>query len=129
MQFNSLLELTSISQWSLFLGIALIIFGFIETKENFILIGQIVFIILGFFGLYIILSNSIAIPETDQIKIPKELKVLTFFKSVVLFLIFTTVSAIMSFFKIRYWKISVYITTLLALALFFIIVNIMQLPN
>lgn len=129
MLFNSLLGLTSISQWSLFTGIGLIIFGFIEKKENFILWGQIVFIILGFLALYVLFSNGIIVPETDQGIISKELKVLAFFKGVVLFMILTIVSTILKLFKFRYWKFSVYIITFFALSLFFILVNIQQLAN
>ena len=129
MQSNSFLGLTSISQWALFLGIAAIIFGWIEKKEKFILIGQLTFLALGFLALYVLLTDKIIVPPNNGIQIPKEMKVLAYFKSVALFMGLDVISLLMSLFKIRFYKVSTYLLLFFALMLFFMVFNIQQMPN
>lgn len=126
---NSLLELTSISQWALFLGIASIIFGWIEKREKFVLIGQLIFLVLGLFALYILLTDGIFVPQNDGTHIPKELKALAFFKSVALFTGLVVLSLILKLFKLRIQKYSVYLLVFFALMLFFMVFNIQQMAN
>ena len=125
----SLLGLTSISQWTLFAGIALILFGFIEKRENLLLGGQVIFLLLGFFAVYVLLKNVIVVPELDQNTVPKELKILTFYKEIVLFTGLTLISLILKLFKLRFQKTSLYILVFFALMLFFIVFGIQQTPN
>jgi len=129
MQSNSFLGLTSISQWALFLGIAAIIFGWIEKKEKFILIGQLTFLALGFLALYVLLTDKIIVPPNNGIQIPKEMKVLAYFKSIALFMGLDVISLLMSLFKIRFYKVSTYLLLFFALMLFFMVFNIQQMPN
>jgi len=129
MQSNSFLGLTSISQWALFLGIAAIIFGWIEKKEKFILIGQLTFLALGFLALYVLLTDKIIVPPNNGIQIPKEMKVLAYFKSVALFMGLDVISLLMSLFKIRFYKVSTYLLLFFALMLFFMVFNIQQMAN
>ena len=129
MQSNSFLGLTSISQWALFLGIAAIIFGWIEKKEKFILIGQLTFLFLGFLALYVLLTDKIIVPPNNGIQIPKEMKVLAYFKSVALFMGLDVISLLMSLFKIRFYKVSTYLLLFFALMLFFMVFNIQQMAN
>jgi len=125
----SLLVLTSISQLTLFAGIALILFGFIEKRENLLLGGQVIFLLLGFFAVYVLLKNVIVVPELDQNTVPKELKILTFYKEIVLFTGLTLISLILKLFKLRFQKTSLYILVFFALMLFFIVFGIQQTPN
>ena len=125
----SLLVLTSISQWTLFAGIALILFGFIEKRENLLLGGQVIFLLLGFFAVYVLLKNVIVVPELDQNTVPKELKIITFYKEIVLFTGLTLISLILKLFKLRFQKTSLYILVFFALMLFFIVFGIQQTPN
>ena len=129
MQSNSLLGLTSISQWALFLGIAAIIFGWIEKKEKFVLVGQFVFLLLGFLAFYILLTHEITVPQINGNNIPKELKALAFFKSVALFTGLVVLSLILKLFKLRIQKYSVYLLVFFALMLFFMVFNIQQMCN
>jgi len=129
MQSNSFLGLTSISQWALFLGIAAIIFGWIEKKEKFILIGQLTFLALGFLALYVLLTDKIIVPPNNGIQIPKEMKVLAYFKSIALFMGLDVISLLMSLFKIRFYKVSTYLLLFFALMLFFMVFNIQQMAN
>ena len=129
MQSNSLLGLTSISQWALFLGIAAIIFGWIEKKEKFVLVGQFIFLLLGFLAFYILLTHEITVPQINGNIIPKEMKALAFFKSVALFTGLVVLSLILKLFKLRIRKYSIYFLVFFALMLFFMVFNIQQMAN
>lgn len=126
---NYLLSLTSISQWGLFLGIALIIFGWIEKREKLILAGQLVFIFLGIMAAWIILNNQIYVPEITDNNIPKQLKVLAYFKGVTAFIVLTVISILLKLFKLRFHKVSVFILLFFALVLFFMVFNIQQIAS
>ena len=125
---NSLLGLTSISQWGLFLGIGFILFGWIEKREKFILLGQLAFLLIGFLALWILLTDQIHVPDTNGI-ITKQAKVLAYFKGMALFSGWNLVTLLLTFFKIRFHKISQYILLFFALMLFFMVFNIQQMPN
>lgn len=125
---NSLLCFTSISQWALFIGIALILFGWIEKKEKFVLAGQLIFLALGGLAVWVLITGGIFVPKTDGNTIPKELKVLVYFKGVAIFMGFVAVSLLLKLFNLRFQKTSVYFLVFLALLLFFMVFNIQQLP-
>jgi hypothetical protein len=126
---NYLLGLTSISQWGLFLGIALIIFGWVEKREKLILSGQLVFIFIGIMAAWILLNNLIYVPEITDNNIPKQLKVLAHFKGVTAFMGLTVISILLKSFKLRFHKASVFILLFFALALFFMVFNIQQMAG
>lgn len=126
----ALLGLTGISQWTLFAGIALILYGIVEKSEKMMMIGQVIFLLLGFFALYILVNDVILVPPiVVGNPVPKELRVLSFYKGVVLFSGLTITSLILKLFKIRFQKTSLYILVFFALMLFFMIFNIQQTPN
>jgi hypothetical protein len=129
MFLNSLLGLTSISQWALFVGIAFILFGWIEKKENFVLAGQLVLLLLGFLAFYILLNEGITVPNSTGNPLPKELKILIFFKWTAIFTGFNAVSILLRLFKVRFYKISLFILILFALMLFFMVFSIQQIAN
>lgn len=126
---NYLLGLTSISQWGLFLGIALIIFGWVEKREKLILSGQLVFIFIGIMAAWILLNNLIYVPEITDNNIPKQLKVLAYFKGVTAFMGLTIISILLKSFKLRFHKASVFILLFCALVLFFMVFNIQQMAG
>jgi hypothetical protein len=126
----SLLGLTSISQWTLFAGIALILFGIVEKSEKIMLGGQVIFLLLGFFALYILVNDVILVPQiVVGNPVPKELRVLSFFKGIVLFTGLTIISLILKIFKLRFQRTSLYLLVFFALMLFFMVFNIQQTPN
>lgn len=126
---NSLVAIASISQWALFLGIVSILFGWIEKKEKFVLTGQIIFLLLGFFSLYILLADVILVPQFSGNILPKELKILAFFKGVALFTGLVVISLLLKLFKLRFRHVSVYMMIFFALFLFFMVFNIQQMAN
>lgn len=126
---NSLVAIASISQWALFLGIVSILFGWIEKKEKFVLTGQIIFLLLGFFSLYILLADVILVPQFSGNILPKELKILAFFKGVALFTGLVVISLLLKLFKLRFRQVSVYMMIFFALFLFFMVFNIQQMAN
>lgn len=126
---NYLLGLTSISQWGLFLGISSILFGVIEKREKFVLAGQLAFLLVGFLAVWILVTGQIYVPEITNGNIPKQIKVLAYFKTVALFLVLTVISILLNLFKVRFWKVSLYILMFVSFMLFFIVFNIQQLAN
>lgn len=117
------------SQYSLFLGIALILFGWIEKKEKLIIYGQVVFILLGGLSIWMLLTNSgITLPENST-SIPKEVRIMSYFRMVAGFSVISLISLLLNLFKSRFHKASLFLIVLLALALFFMVLNILQLPK
>lgn len=123
---NSMLSLTSISQWGLFLGIVSILFGWVEKRERYIVVGQLAFLLIGFLSVWILLTNLICVPEITNGNIPKQLRVLAYFKGVALFMGLTVVSILLKLFKLRFQKASLIILLFFALVLFFMVFNIQQ---
>lgn len=124
----SLLSLTSISQMGLFLGIASILFGWVEKKDKIVLTGQLIFLLIGFLSLWILLTDQIALPNTNEI-ITKQVKVLAFFKGLAWFSLLNVVSLLLKFFNLRFHRYSLYILLLFALMLFFMVYSIQQMPS
>lgn len=125
---NSMLYLTSISQWGLFLGIGFILFGWIEKREQFILAGQLAFLLIGILTAWILLTDQILLPSTMEAMISKEIKVLAYFKALAWFSGLNVISLLLKLFKLRFHKISLYILLFFALMLFFMVFNIQQMP-
>ena len=125
----SLLGLTTISQYSLFLGIGLILFGWIEKKEKLVLAGQAIFLLLGLLSLWVLLTNTIVAPEVNGNSIPKEMKILSYFKSSAYFAGFNLISLLLNLFKVRYHKFSLYLILFTGLMLFFMVFSILQMPK
>lgn len=80
MERQAFLTLTTSSQWVLFLAIGLIIYFWIEKKNWIQQLGQLVFLLLGIFALWVIASNQLIVPEvSSDSPVPVEVKTLTFF--------------------------------------------------
>jgi len=124
----SLLGLTSVSQWGLFLGIAFILFGFVEKNEKFKLAGQLSFLLIGILTLWVLLTDQIHVPDTQGV-ITKQGRILAYFKGMAWFSGLNVVTLLLTILKVRFHKISLYILLFFALMLFFIVFNIQQMPN
>jgi hypothetical protein len=128
MTFTSFPVYTSISQWALFLGIGLIIMGIIEKREYYILGGQIAFILLGLMAIYVLFPQG-GILDENITKIPKVIRSLAFFKGAIYFMVLTILVLLQKLFKLPYQKASIYLLIFFALFLFFMLFNIIQMPN
>lgn len=126
---DSLLALTTISQYSLFLGIGLILFGWIEKKERLVIAGQVIFLLLGLLSLWVLLTNTIEVPEANVNPISKEVKILSYFKLSAFFAGFGLISLMLNIFKLRFHKLSVYLAVFVGLSLFFMAFSILQMPK
>lgn len=126
---NSLSGLASISQWTLFLGIGLILYSWVEKKEKLAIAGQAIFLLLGLLSLWVLLTNTIVVPETVGSTIPKEVKILSYFKLAALFAGFNLISLLLNYFKVRYHKFSLYLVVFVGLMLFFMVFGILQTPK
>ena len=126
---NSLSGLASISQWTLFLGIGLILFSWIDKKEKLAIAGQVIFLILGLLSMWVLLTNTIVVPEIIGNTIPKEVKILSYFKLAALFAGFNLISLFLNLFKVRFHKFSLYLVVFVGLMLFFMVFGILQMPK
>lgn len=124
----SLLSLSTISQYALFGGIALILFGWFEKKERLAYVGQAIFIVLGIFAIWILSTNNSNFQPNGNTEIPKEIKVLSFLKLSVWLAALNIVSLLLRILKNKYYKASLFIIILAGLALFFMIFNLLQSP-
>jgi len=129
MDLNSLSGLAIVSQWTLFLGLGLVIFSWVEKKEQLSITGLGCFILLGILSLWTLRSSNVIIPETITNHITKEVKILSYFKLAAYFSILSLISLLLSIFKIRYYKLSVYLVVFLGLMLFFMVFNILHIPK
>jgi len=129
MGLNSLSGLAIVSQWTLFIGLGLVIFGWVEKKETLSIAGLGCFILLGLISLWTLLTNHVIIPETITNPINKEVKILSYFKLAAYFSAISLISLLLSIFKIRYNKLSVYLVVILGLMLFFMVFNILQIQK
>lgn len=125
----SLLALTTISQYSLFLGIGLILFGWIEKKEKLVIAGQAIFLLLGLLSLWVLLTNTNVAPEVNGNSILKEMKILSYFKLSAYFAGFNLISLLLNLFKVRYQKFSLYLVVFTGLMLFFMVFSILRTPK
>lgn len=125
---NVLLQYSTISQWVLFLGISLMLFGWFERKDKVLLYGQIIFLILGGFALWIVCSGQINIPPISDTKLSKEMKILGFFQGILLLVVIDLIALALKIFKLRFQKACNMIVILLAMMLFFMVFNILQTP-
>jgi len=124
-----LIGITTVSQYSLFLGIGLIFFSWIEKKEKLQLVGQSIFVLLGLLSLWVILTNTVLIPEVTESPLSKELKILSYFKFLALFSAFSLGSLLLNVFRLRFRKLSVYLEVFVGLMLFFMAFGILQMPK
>lgn len=124
----SLLEITSVAQWLLFAGIALILFGWFEKKDKTLLAGQIIFLLLGFLAIWVLISEKTDIVETIGRNTGKEMKILSFYKGILILTGIDFVSLLLKLFKLRFQKASNAIVILVALMLFFMVFNILKMP-
>jgi hypothetical protein len=126
---NSLSGLASVSQWTLFLGIGLILYSWVEKKEKLAIAGQAIFLLLGLLSLWILLTNKTVVPETIGSTIPKEVKIFSYFKLAAYFAGFNLISLLLNLFKVRYHKFSLYLVVFVGLMLFFMVFGILQMPK
>jgi hypothetical protein len=124
----SLLSITTIIQYTLFGGIAMILFGWFEKKENLTFGGQAIFILSGIFALWIISSGTINVSAIQGTNIPKEVKVLSIVKLTAWLAAINIVSIVLGVLKNKFYKAALVVVILAALALFFLIIDLQQIP-
>lgn len=93
------------------------------------LAGQAIIVLLGLFSLWVLLTNTIAVPEVNANPISKELKILSYFKLSAFFAVFSLISLLLNIFKLRFRKLSAYLVVFIGLMLFFMVINILQMPK
>ena len=87
------------------------------------------FVLIGLMAVWILINNLIYVPEITNNNIPKQLKVVAYFKGLTAFMGLTVVSILLKVFKLRFHVASVFILIFFALVLFFMVFNIQQMAN
>ena len=124
-----LFGITTVSQYSLFLGIGLIFFSWIEKKEKLELAGQLIFVLLGLLSLWVIFTNDVVITAVNESPLSKELKILSYFKLLALFSGFSLISLLLNILKLRLRRLTAYLDVFVGLMLFFMAFGILQMPK
>lgn len=126
---ESFLGYISTSQYSLFFGVALIIFGWMEKKDKLELSGQAIFVLLGVLAAWIVSTHHIEVTEQNIESLSKSARALLFFKLCIGFGGLNLITIILGLLKNKLYKSVLGITLVIALALFFMVLNILQMPK
>jgi hypothetical protein len=79
--------------------------------------------------LWVLLTNTNVAPEVNGNSIPKEMKILSYFKLSAYFAGFNLISLLLNLFNVRYQKFSLYLVVFTGLMLFFMAFSILQTPK
>ncbi|MDX9881149.1 MAG: hypothetical protein RBS73_03720 [Prolixibacteraceae bacterium] len=126
MEQNLLLTFTSSIQFGIFGAIIFIIFGWVDNKEWVTDIGRFIFIALGIYALWILLSGQVQVPETSGNVTSRELRVISFFKGIVLCSGICLVSLFLKWMKICYYRFVTLICVVFSLFLFFSVYSLLK---
>ena len=126
---ESIIAYLTTSQYSLFFGVSLIIFGWMEKKEKLGLSGQVIFLLLGVLAAWIVSTNHIEITDPNMSIISKPVKALLFFKLCIGFGVLSLISVILGVMKSKWNQYGMIVSSVIALALFFMALNILQMPK
>lgn len=132
--------LYTIPQWFVFAALFMVIYGWVERKKPFRLIGISFFTLLGFFALFVLLGDyldvgdylspaEIAAEELDDEvlnEIPMEAKVLPAYLCFVLSGLFAVPTFLLDWKEKKHAKLFIVLTALAALAGFFVIVGALR---
>ncbi|MGQ8335832.1 hypothetical protein ACUNWD_04725 [Sunxiuqinia sp. A32] len=117
---------TYLSQVALFAGIAVLIFAWVEKKEQLEKIGHVLFILLGVLAAWILASGQIVVPEIIDGQLPKEARLISFFTGLVVTAILAAVAIVLKIKKSKYSNWINVIIGLVALLLFFMVYELIK---
>jgi len=113
-------------QFGIFGGVAIILFGWIDKKDRYADIGRFIFIALGLYALWILLSGQVHAPEVSGSELPKEARAIAFFKGMVICSGLAAISSVLKVLKIRHYRLVTLICIVFALFLFFTVYHLQQ---
>jgi hypothetical protein len=125
----SLLSLTSIAQWILFSGIAIIVIGIIDKKEKIQLAGVSLLFILGVFSCFVLSTNTLSVNASEIAAQSKSAMVLIIYRSLLLILTLSGLSWISKFYIPRFYRVSLFLLIGVSLILFFVLFQIQKTAN
>lgn len=123
---NLLLTFTSSLQIGLFGGMVLILLGWIEKKEIYTDIGRYLFLALGVFAVWVLMSGQIQVPKIIDNNIPKEIRMIALLNGIVICSGIVLLSIILKILKIKYYRITTVVIFVFALFLFFTLYNLQK---
>ena len=117
-------NLIYLTQVSLFAGIALIIFAWVEKKILFEKAGHFIFIALGLLAGWILLSGSITVPEVNDGNVPKTMQLIFYLFGLVIASFVGLAAFILHLFASKLTRWLNGLLVLIALPLFFMVYNL-----
>ncbi len=117
-------NLIYITQVSLFAGIALIIFAWVEKKVLIEKAGQLTFVTLGILAGWMLLSGSVTVPEVTDGAVPKEMYLVFYLFGLIIASLIGLAAFILHLLKSRFVKSFNILLILSALLLFFMVYNL-----
>ncbi|WP_372774163.1 hypothetical protein [Mangrovibacterium sp.] len=128
MERHIFLSLTTSSQWILFVGISLLIYSWIERKRWLQIAGELLFVALALFALWVIKSGMVVVPDVAEgATAPVEARLLTFFAGIALLGIVATIGLVLQHLKSSYAKIPILILVAAGVLLFFMLNHLQRL--
>lgn len=127
MDRQTFLALATSSQWLLFIAMSLIIYSWIERKKMIQQAGQLLFVILGIFALWVIFSGQIMVPKVSPDNAaPVEARLLTYFSGLVFTAFLGLAGFVLGFVKARWVNALNLIVVPVSLFLFFMVYELMK---
>lgn len=117
-------NLIYITQVSLFAGIALIIFAWVEKKVLIEKAGQLTFVALGILAGWMLSSGSVTIPEVTDGAVPKEMYLVFYLFGLIIASSIGLAAFMLHLLKSRFVKSFNILLILSALLLFFMVYNL-----
>lgn len=124
-----LLGYISTAQYSLFFGVGLVIFGWMEKKDKLELSGQAVFVLLGVLAAWIVSTNHIEVSNQNIENLSKPVRALLFFKLCIGLGGLSLATIALGLLKNKLYKAGLVVSSVIALALFFMVLSILQMPK
>ena len=119
-------NLIYISQVCLFGGIAMLIFAWVEKKSWIEKAGQLMFVVMGFFAAWIIMSGQLVIPETETKSVTKEMQTMFYLFGLIVASLFGLAAYILRLMKSKVASWLNFILVLIALVLFFLVYELIR---
>ncbi len=119
-------NLIYITQISLFAGIAMIIFAWVEKKILIEKVAHLVFVAMGVLAAWLVMSGQIVVPEVLDGTVPKEMRLVFYVFGLIVTSVLGLAAFILRFLKMRFVAWFNVILVVCALLLFFMVYELIK---